>query len=242
MMSGTSNQGQASHPEAKARIPKLQGLGVRLLASFVLIAVVAVGIVAVLANRTTTQQFQLYVSQGRQMRAEQWVPEFAAYYARANTWMSVGEWMTALIQSQGSGPGQGRGFGQRVGASVERIVLADAAGRVLADSQGDLVGERLSDPELGLGAPIEVDGQIVGTLLAPAAEGSHESLEADFLGQVNKSLLWAGLAAGGVALVLGCWERTESCRVVEGPPTRVSAAWPLQRPSGTFDFQRTACD
>jgi two-component system OmpR family sensor kinase/two-component system sensor histidine kinase BaeS len=208
MMSGTTNQGRVSHSEAKVeiptpRLPNLQGLGTKLLASFVLVAVVAVGIVAVLANRTTTRQFQLYVSQGRQRRAEQLVPEFAAYYARASTWAGVGEWMIDLIESQAAGPGQGRGPGLRAGASLDRILLADAAGRVLADSQGDLAGEQLSGAELAFGAPIEVDGQLVGTLLAPAAEGIHESLEADFLGQVNRALLWAGLAAGGVALLLG---------------------------------------
>jgi signal transduction histidine kinase len=208
MMSGTTNHGRGSSSEAEAqvsnpRIPNLQGVWAKLLAGFVMVAIVAVGIVAVLANWTTTRQFQLYVSQGRQMRAEQLVPEFAAYYARASTWTGVGEWMTDLTQAQATSPGQGRGLGQRAGASVDRILLADAAGRVLADSQGDLVGGQLSGEEGAFGASIEVEGQLVGILLVAAAEGIHESLEADFLGQVNKSLLWAGLAAGGVALLLG---------------------------------------
>ena len=51
--------------------------------------------------------------------------------------------------------------------------------------------------------PILVEGQQVGTLLIPAASGVHESLESEFLDQVNRTLLWAGLAAGAVALVVG---------------------------------------
>lgn len=44
---------------------------------------------------------------------------------------------------------------------------------------------------------------MVGTLLIVAEGTPHESLEEEFLRQVNKWLVWAGLAAGLVALVLG---------------------------------------
>ena len=210
MMSGMKNEGRDSRPRAEApvlnlRIPNLNRLWVKLLGGFVLVAIMAVGIVAVLANRTTTHEFQLYVSQGKQRRAEQLVSEFAAYYVRTGAWVGVGEWMADLVQSQVAGTGQCRGFGQRAGQSVERLLLADATGRVLADSQGGLIGEHLSDAELAFGAPIEVQGRLVGTVLVPATEVIHESLEAEFLRQVNRSLLLAGLAAGGMALVLGLW-------------------------------------
>jgi two-component system OmpR family sensor kinase/two-component system sensor histidine kinase BaeS len=73
----------------------------------------------------------------------------------------------------------------------------------VADVAGTLVGEQLSDAELDLGTPIEVAGARVGTLLIPAAENVHESLEAEFLREVNQSLLWAGLIASIVALAIG---------------------------------------
>jgi two-component system OmpR family sensor kinase/two-component system sensor histidine kinase BaeS len=178
-------------------------LWVRLLAGFVLVAVVAVGVVAVLANRTTTRQFEIYVSQGKQVRAAQIAPAFTAYYAQTGSWAGVDAWMANLegLQSGGRGQGQGRGRGQ--GYVDDRLLLADTDGLVLADSQGELTGERLSDAELALGTPIEVEGQLVGTLLIPTAAGVHQSLEAEFLDQVNRSLLWAGLVAGAVALILG---------------------------------------
>jgi len=179
----------------------LQRLWVKLLAGFGLVAAVAVGLVAVLANRSTTREFQLYVSRGKQVRAEQLAPEFAIYYARTGSWVGVDEWLAGLTQSQSIGRGQWRGEG--AGGPIDRLLLADTEGQVVADSQGDLVGERLSDAELAFGAGIKADGRLVGTLLAPATEGVHESLDAEFLSQVNKSLLWAGLAAGVVALTLG---------------------------------------
>jgi signal transduction histidine kinase len=183
----------------------LRRLWLKLLAGFVLVAVVAVGLVAVLANRVTTRQFQIYVSQGRQVRAERLAPAFAAYYDQTGSWAGVSEWMASLETAapieQGQGQGQRRG---RVGsAAADRLVLADAEGRVLVDSGGELAGQRLSEAELALGTLIEVAGQLVGRLLVPAVEAVHQSLEGEFLREVNDSLLWAGLAAGAVALVLG---------------------------------------
>lgn len=180
-------------------------LWIKLLFGFVLVAVVAVGVVAILTNRTTTTQFEIYVSQGKQMRAERLAPEFAAYYVRNGSWAGVDAWMTSLTATQlgGQGQGQGRGRVQGTGNVDDWFLLADASGQVVADSQGELVGQRLSDMELAVGVPVEVGGEVVGTLLVVAEETVHESLDAEFLRQVNRSLLWAGVAAGVVALILG---------------------------------------
>ena len=197
----------SSKPGARIQepIPLSQRLWVRLLLGFMLVAVVAVGVVAVLVNRTTTRQFEIYVSQGRQLRAERLAPEFAAYYAQRGSWAGVAEWMATQELAQGGGRGQGWGRGAGAGSSADRLLLADAGGRVIADSQAELAGQQLSDLELAVGVPVEVAGQQVGTLLA-AAEGTvHESLESEFLRQVNQSLVWAGLAAAVLALALGLW-------------------------------------
>jgi signal transduction histidine kinase len=192
-------------PSVQVPIPLAQRLWVKLLLGFMLVVAVAIGVVAVLVNRTTTRQFESYVSQGRQLRAQRLAPEFAAYYAQSGSWAGVAEWMAGQELAQGGGRGQGWGRGVVGGSSTDRLLLADAEGRVVADSQGELIGQQLSDMELAVGVPIEVAGQRVGTLLS-AAEGTvHESLEAEFLRQVNRSLVWAGLAAAALALALGLW-------------------------------------
>jgi signal transduction histidine kinase len=83
-----------------------------------------------------------------------------------------------------------------------RLILADANTVVVADTADVLVGSRLPAADLAQGMPITLGEQGIGTLLvtpfdAPATPAG------DFLGAVNRSVLWAGLAAGGVALVLG---------------------------------------
>jgi signal transduction histidine kinase len=190
-------------PSQSARVRVYHRLWVKLLLGFMLVASVAVGMVAFLANRTTTRHFEIYVSQGKQLRAERLAPEFATYFAETGDWVGVDEWMAELEASQHGVRGQGRGRGPGAGSTTERLLLADANGRVVADSQGELVGQGLSETELEAGTPIEVDGQTVGTLVVAAETGVQESLGSEFLRQVNQSLLWAGLAAAIVALVLG---------------------------------------
>ena len=186
-------------------------LWVKLLGAFVLVVVVAIGTTAILANRVTTQQFQIYVSQGKLMRAERLALTLAVYYAESGGWEGVTQWLAEVDALQGQGQGQqpgGRGLGRgRVQGQVlvadDRLVIVASDGRVVADSDGEFLGQTLSDVELALGAPIFVDGQRVATLLIPAEGTLHGSQEADFLQQVNRYLLWAGLLAGAVAIGLG---------------------------------------
>jgi two-component system OmpR family sensor kinase/two-component system sensor histidine kinase BaeS len=188
-----------------------RSLWVKLSVAFLLVVAVAVGTVAVLTNRATTRQFEIYVSQGRQQRAGRLAPDFAAYYARTGSWVGVQEWAgdlsLAVIEEDerrpGGGKGLGRGPGQGSTASADRIVLVDTDGLVIADSAGDLVGQHVNDEDLSLGAPIAVEGELVGTLIIPAEPSVHLTAETEFLRQANRTLLWAGLIAGAVALAMG---------------------------------------
>jgi signal transduction histidine kinase len=181
---------------------RLRSLWVKLALGFLLVAVVAVGLVAVLANRATTRQFELYVSQGKQRRAEQLAPEFAAYYRQTGSWSGVEAWMAGLVLEPGGGQRRGQG-GLGAAAGTERLLLADARGLLIADSAASLSGVRLSEVELALGAPVEVDGTLVGILLVTPGATVHEGLEAEFLAEVNRLFWLAGLLAAGLALILG---------------------------------------
>ena len=198
-------QDAGNPPVRETRPPSRRSprLWVKLLVAFVIVAASAVGVAAVMANRITTRQFEVYVSQGKQARAERLAPEFAAYYGRTGSWDGVDQWWASQAHDPASGRGTGRGLGQGTGASTDRLLLAGADGRVILDSQDGLLGQQMPDVELAAGVPVEVGGDRVGTLVI-AAEGTvHESLESEFLDQVNRSLVWAAVAAGVVALVLG---------------------------------------
>ncbi len=202
----------------------LNRLWIKLLIAFGLVALAAVGVGLVLTNRITAQQFAVYVGQGRQGRAERLAPELAAYYARTGSWAGVADLLPGLAASS-PGQGQGRGSGGSSGSGqVERVVVADADGVVVADTEGELTGERLSDAERAVAVPVVVGEQTVGMVLLPSGEAARQ-LEEEYLQQVNRSLLWAGLAAAAVALIAGLWlarQLTAPLREMTGAAQRLT--------------------
>jgi signal transduction histidine kinase len=184
----------------------------KLLLGFALVTLVAVGMVALAANVVTARQFDRYLRWGGEIRAQRLAPFLAEYYARTGSWEGVNGVLDRL-----SWPGMRRQMGQQLPAVMrDRVVLADAGGVVILDSQGQDESRRLSDRVLGFGEPVLVEGQRVGTVLvAPWERVPAGSLERRFLTAVNRWLLVGGLLAGGVALVLGlylAWQITAPLR------------------------------
>lgn len=87
---------------------------------------------------------------------------------------------------------------------LDRVVLTDAEGVIVADSAGVLVGQRHPDEHLAAGVAIMVAGQRVGTVLVDSmVEPALNPLDQDFLRSVNLAVLLSAMAVGVVALALG---------------------------------------
>ena len=173
----------------------MRSLWFRLLTGFVLVTLLAVGVVALAANVATTRMFDRYLQWTRQVRARRVAPLLTEYYARAGSWQGIDSLMDRLLES-----GVRRQSGQQLTALPrDRLVLTDAEGVVIFDSDGQNEGRRLRNQILALGEPILVDGQQVGILLvAPWQRVPADSLERRFLTAVNAWILAAGVLAGGV--------------------------------------------
>jgi two-component system OmpR family sensor kinase/two-component system sensor histidine kinase BaeS len=166
------------------------------MAAFALVLLVGVGGVTIIAGRTTTSEFRQYMF-GR-VAPDELATQLADYYAQTGSWDNVqtfvaGNGMMNRGMMHGSGPGG-------------RIVIADAQGKVVADSAGTPDGQMPSG-QLAHGVPIVVQGQRVGTLFASGTAGMMAGMmgtaEQSFLDRVNRAVWMAGLAAGFVALLLG---------------------------------------
>jgi two-component system OmpR family sensor kinase/two-component system sensor histidine kinase BaeS len=191
----------------------MRSLGIKLVGAFALVILVGAVITYVVAARTLTRQFTLFVSRSQQLRAESLAPLFAGYYAQAGDWTGV-ETLLADLPSMTT-PGQGRGRGQGLGRGMggqgmagegleDHILLADAGGRIVLDSEDDLTGQMLPADGLELGAPVTVDGDRIGTLLVVAPDsGAAAALADNFLAALNQGVLLATVVAGLVALLLG---------------------------------------
>jgi len=174
----------------------------KLLGAFVAVIIVAVGGVAVLANRSASSEFATYVNRGRMNRAHMLAPFFEDYYRRTGHWQGAEELANSL-PSPAPGPmhGMGRGLGDPPATWADRFVVADRSGQIVVDSEGALVGKRLNNADLNYGAPLEVDGQLQGYLLV-GEFNQYSALEAQFLAGLNQALVVAALLAGGAALLL----------------------------------------
>lgn len=193
----------------------------RLAAAIVLSTLLAVGVVALIANRTTTSEFRRYLSGSQTEALRTLAPALAAYYQRAGTWQGVdallSEASVAFGQARG---GRGRGPGAPQGRGPA-LLLADAQGVVVYDSQSSAVGEQLKRSELALAIPVRNENQTVGYLLLRHGSASAlAGLEQEYLNRINRALVLAAalaLVAGGALGVL-------LARTLAAPLSRLSAA------------------
>lgn len=186
----------------------------RLIGAFLLVIVIGALIIYFLTTQATQNAFRIYTTQNSQLWAERLAPDFANYYVQANTWQGVDRFMSADLTISnmagmvgGMGRGQGRGADSVgmgwMGGMDQRLILADARGMVIADSEQALLGSQLSPEEIASGAPVTVQNQVVGTLIVVSANLQSVSNPAStFLASVNRSIFISVLVAGGISLVL----------------------------------------
>ncbi len=171
----------------------------RLMAAFIVVIAIAVGMMGFASMNYIDEIFARYAEEYRSTFAEQWGFIFLSYYLNTGSWEGVesvldhrGRWGLGSPGTRGQMAG-----GMRGTLPGERLLLADAEGRVVLDSKDELAGESLGSRQLERGYPLEINGRTVGVLLfEPTAPGGIATLEEQF----SRSLLAA--VAWGVALAL----------------------------------------
>ncbi|OJX40312.1 MAG: hypothetical protein BGO78_15225 [Chloroflexi bacterium 44-23] len=106
-------------------------------------------------------------------------------YWETEGWCQDDQWMMDMWTSAGN-----------------RLVLVDENRVIVADTAGALKGTRLQVDDIARGTPIMVQDRQVGTLIITPFN-SPSTPAGNFLSSVSSSVLWAGIAAGIVALILG---------------------------------------
>lgn len=160
----------------------------RLTASFLLVALVGVAVVAALANLAARNEFSRFLSAEEGSAWRVVLNELGALYEAQENWKGAEAVLVAA-----AGPGRGMGGVQ--------LTLVDGAGAVVAES-GARRGMSQVTP---LSLPVVSGGREVGTLevRAPGMGGSRAG-EA-FVAGVNRAIWLGGLAAVLVAIALGGW-------------------------------------
>jgi len=166
----------------------------RLFLSFLLVIVVAVGVVAFFVSRTASGEVQRYETRTYDVRINRVGALLAAYYLEQHGWTGV----EPVVQQIG------RLYNQR-------LVLVDPQGLVVADSHGTIhVGDpaKFEPPDriipimagqISFGAAVISPG---GSAPPPGGAPAEDESVSDLSSSINRYLLWGGLLGVAVAAVV----------------------------------------
>ena len=162
----------------------LRSLRVRLLLATILVVIIAVGVTAFVATRRTQGEFERYVERRPPFDERRLGYLLAHYYEENGTWDGIQPQIAQL--------------GQIVG---QRVVLAGADGKILADSDNKLIGQQVGSRWPAPRSVVRDSGTAVAAIYVDPL-GSPPTPDAAFLEAVNRSVLFGALAAGIAAVIV----------------------------------------
>ena len=168
----------------------------RLILSFISIALISIIIVVLLVNYRTTIEVRDYLTRGGGWGTQGVLGSLIEYYQTYHTWNGVEE----LFSLRGHRLGQevqvprNLGIGRRPQNDL-RIQLADEEGLLIVDTRNEKAQGKLSTDQLEHAIPIQVDDKIVGYLYAEVSP-SYQAHEMTILVQRlnNAALIAVGIA------------------------------------------------
>jgi len=168
----------------------------RLIGSFGLVILIALGTVAAVTRYTTEQEVQTFFRHGGQMAVENLVDSLEYYYEQNGSWQNVDEVFR-------TGAGRGRGPRSGISNASEDHILVDQAGIVQYSLEQTELGNKLSNADLSSAISLEVSNTVVGYLLPEGGIPElPDNFEALLLERVNRASLLAALISGGLAVLL----------------------------------------
>ncbi|HEX9897040.1 MAG TPA: ATP-binding protein [Dehalococcoidales bacterium] len=175
----------------------IHSLQFRLLLAFVLVILVAIGTVSIFVLQNTgneLEQFDIRTEQNQADRTGFLLSQY--YYINNLSWDGV----QTIVEQMGTAEGQ-------------HIVVTDATGTIVANSQGNSLGKQyhttapgiklfLPSPPSRGGRPTSSSQETVIGMLYINPENARPALTKNLADTINQFLLWGGLLAIAIALVL----------------------------------------
>ena len=169
-------------------------LGIKLILAFLAVGLAGVGLVALVAARSTANEFGRFVfNQVQGSFAE----ELRQYYQEHGGWAGVQD--VLLVMPEGIPGNRRQAFERAVGP----LTLADAQGVVIIGGPGLRPGVVLRQEMLRAATPVQVDDQVVGFFVASPEAFARNQAEANFLFRTNRLLIIGAVGAIALSLLLG---------------------------------------
>jgi signal transduction histidine kinase len=165
----------------------IHSLQFRLLLAFTAVILVTVAAVFFFVNQTARGEIQRFWESSEEARASRMYVELGRHYRVGTGWMEV----QPVVEQMG-------------GLSAQRVILADPSGIVIADSQGELVGEWYESDVPGQTIISPGGGELLGTiyLSTDSSETPDPFSPTPLSDAVGRFLIWGALLAIAVAFLL----------------------------------------
>ncbi|MFC1980030.1 sensor histidine kinase [Chloroflexota bacterium] len=163
----------------------IHNLRFRLLVAFTIVILVTVGAVYLFVNQTTGGEIRRYGERGEQARFGRVGFELYRYYREQGGW----EGIQPYVEQWGSLYGR-------------RIILTDPSGVVVADSQGELLGEQYHPDAPGMRLSPPWEGSAPGTLHISPEQSADFPSPLSLSHAISRFLIWGAVLAVAIALVI----------------------------------------
>ncbi|MFC2052399.1 sensor histidine kinase [Chloroflexota bacterium] len=162
----------------------IHSLRFRLIVAFTFVILVAVGAVYFFATQTAGGEIRRYGERTEQARFSRVGFELIRYYNEQGHW----EGIQPYVERWGSLYGQ-------------RIVLTDSSGVVVADSQGELLGQQYHTDTPGRHLSLPWVESVSGTLYISPGPAAHFPSPLGLSRAISRFLIWGALLAIAIALL-----------------------------------------
>lgn len=166
----------------------------RLILTYTLVAILTVLVGAVLASGLLLRSYNQLARQSAWSIQRLAAERLAGYYRQHGTWRGVADELTDATERLNANPL----------LPEQRLVLADARGRIVFDSLGQLEGHPMPLRFRGDAQPISVQNREVGYLAVPIGASLLAIFrENNFVGSMLRMVLIASVVSGSIALLVG---------------------------------------
>ena len=176
----------------------MRSLTLKLVFAFLVVSVTGAALAAGLARWYTFKEFDRLVLDQAQ---SDFIDTASAYYQTNGSWTGVTGHFPPLAPPPQLQPGNTSQPGPQ--PPPFSFALVDQDGRVLIPAVGRRIGEHVPAAELEGGTPVEVDGQVVATVLTTGSPPALDPREKSYLARTDQALFYAALGATAIALFLG---------------------------------------
>jgi signal transduction histidine kinase len=163
----------------------MQSLRSQLIAFFILVIVVSVSLIYFFVNRGIGNEILEYEQHSQQIELARMEPLITRYYVQNGGWSEV----EPVVENIGTLYGK-------------RIILTDDRGIVIADSQGEIAGERFQLDWSSRPLFKDQGGEAIGTVYVSPEASLGYALAQRLASSTRLVVLWGGLLASAVAIVL----------------------------------------